>query len=1078
MGRFFAGLLFVALLCAGVFLETLSFSWLHEMRQMSRIPATQVHAVLPGEVNVKGTARVFNRKTVKATHSGKKCLYFHFTEEKKTKDSDGHTKWSTVRRESGHVDFDIEDETGRIRVRPGAAVDFSIKQSYRKNSGSRRYTEWRIDPQDVVTVFGFANPMPGGLAIDFHTEGDYIPIISEYGAEAERGDKALFSILGSWGGLFLISMSLIVFCQLIGIHRLLLYLGILSLIQFGLLAYFGIRLIEGDLQGAANRIERQTKSLSEQISERATSIGHKWSGDWEQLGSFNEGQLAAIPEHERIKLTRMRVDLVRGQTRTLKQFKAFPEFVVAPLMGIARPKLIPLPEADKELLSNLESEFKETELFRGKWKMLGWGLVGFGLLVGAGLTRAGVRQIKFKRCIENLPTSKTTGVVFGLAEIKGTAIEMSDSPAARGPVSGAACLHYHYLVQEKVGSGKKAKWVTREDITHTQTFLCEDEQGTIRVDPEGAELIAKHSDSRTEGRWRYSESSIRVRDEIYAIGQAQVDPITETSLYLSKPSESDFPFIVSNKSELEVMMKKALSGMVCLNIAFSAIVLAILFCTGMFGSFSPSDYLISAMVGPVLLGLVTVILHYNDLVFLRRRAERNWSNIDVSLKKRFDLVPNIEKIVSSHMAHEQEVHTELVNLRSSLGDNPTSDEAHAADYMRAEHSFATKFLALRENYPDLKASEPVTQMSRILIELENEISMMREGYNDAVETYNTRIQSVPDTFLARPCGFQEKNFLAFESAILSAPDIKLGQPPPVVAPIKPPPPRQSYHGQLESKAIRSVDPLIATAELPSSDSSTTEQPSAPAAPKAPVAPVPLPDLPADLISTAATPDGAEAVVYALILDETRFTEEESSDLRETIGTPELQDRVIALADQIKLLDSRLKLPLVDHCLPGLRAAEAGTAISDKIRKLVEYDSSISLFEYALLQVIEREDARRSGNDRPPTTQYYSTALLDREVSLIASFLSGMSANDALASEGFEAFKKATDETGLDVERIPFADCSFGEVDEAFGKLSLLDSVRRRRLVTGAKALLGSGEYTTANQSAFLRAIAERLHIGL
>jgi hypothetical protein len=128
--------------------------------------------------------------------------------------------------------------------------------------------------------------------------------------------------------------------------------------------------------------------------------------------------------------------------------------------------------------------------------------------------------------------------------------------------------------------------------------------------------------------------------------------------------------------------------------------------------------------------------------------------------------------------------------------------------------------------------------------------------------------------------------------------------------------------------------------------------------------------------------------------------------------------------------------------------------------------------------MEREDAKRAGFDVPPATQYYSAALLDREVSLVASFLSGMAANADLAVEGFEAFRSQTDEPGLDVERIPFVDCSFGEVDEAFGKLSLLDGSRRRRLVKGAKAALGSGEHTTANQSAFLRAIAERLHVEL
>ncbi|MBG86819.1 MAG: hypothetical protein CMO80_07960 [Verrucomicrobiales bacterium] len=1081
LGRVFAGLFFAIFLALGLWLESLSFGWLREMRQMSRIPQTQVHAILPGEVNVVGKASAFGGNVLSAPHSQKSCFYYRYLEEKEKRDSEGKTSWVTVRDETEFINFSLTDETGQVRLQPNPLVDFSLPKVFRTKKGNRRYTEWRIDPDDTITIVGFAQTEGNSMVIDFSAPGDYTPIISSYGALSERGDKAMFSILGSWGGLLIISMSLVCLCRMVGIHRLLLYLILLSILQFGMLAYYGLRLVYEDLNGAGDRIARQKKSLEGIITAKAKQAGGAWEGNWKQLSSFESKPFANLPSAGRHRLTRMRVDLVRSQERTIRQFEAFPEFILAPLMGLKKPDALPLPEADRAMLGALEEEYVETEIFRGRSKMFGWGLIGFGLLAGFGTTWLGVRQIKFKRCIENLPTSKASGVVYGLAEVKGKAVDMEGSEAARGPLSFSPCYYYRYVVKEKVGSDKNAKWVVREDITLNQTFLCEDHTGTIRIDPMGADLMAKHTLSRREGRWSYSETSIRRGDEIYAIGQAAVDPLTETTLYLGKPGESQFPFIVSNFSEFEIMMKKALAGMTSLNFAFSSVVLGILFLAGMFGSFAPTDYLFATLVGPIFLALLTVILHYNDMIFLRQLVDRNWSNIDVSLKKRFDLLPNLQRIVSSYLEHEENVQTEIAKLRSSLSETTVTDPESAASYMKQEHAFATRFLAIRENYPDLKASELVTQMSRVLIELENEIALMREGYNDAVETYNTRIQSVPDTFLARSCGFQEKNFLAFESAILSAPDIKLGQPPPVVAPAKPAPPKQSYQQQMQGKSIRASVSSPATAVASTAVTDAPASPDATAGENAPAdlaEGTPIPDLPAELVASITEPAEAEAMLYALVVDETRFTTEDIPKMGAIIDSEDIGKRVMALTPQIDALDKRLKLALLDRALPGMRAANEPGTISDKLRKLIEHDSSISLFEYALLQILEREDARRADNDRPPITQYYSAALLDREVSLIASFVTGLAAHESLAQSGFETFKSTTTQPGLDIERIPFADCSFGEVDEAFGKLSLLDQSRRTLLVKAAAQSVGTREQATANQLDFLRAISERLHVAL
>jgi hypothetical protein len=181
---------------------------------------------------------------------------------------------------------------------------------------------------------------------------------------------------------------------------------------------------------------------------------------------------------------------------------------------------------------------------------------------------------------------------------------------------------------------------------------------------------------------------------------------------------------------------------------------------GTAGAFTASSYLIASIVGPSFMIFIMLVLHFNDLIFLKTRAMRNASNIDVALKKRHTLVPELEQVVKTYMSHE----AELLKVISD-------DRARAA---------LDRFIALREDYPELKADAAASRLTRQLIRLENELAFTRAGYNDAAEIYNTRIQSFPDIVFAKLFRFKSMDFIHSETAVIRMPpSIRLRHEEPV-----------------------------------------------------------------------------------------------------------------------------------------------------------------------------------------------------------------------------------------------------------------------------------------------------------
>jgi LemA protein len=167
------------------------------------------------------------------------------------------------------------------------------------------------------------------------------------------------------------------------------------------------------------------------------------------------------------------------------------------------------------------------------------------------------------------------------------------------------------------------------------------------------------------------------------------------------------------------------------------------------------------MVGWIVLGIAVllvlyVILMYNGLVRLRNRIENAWSQIGVQLQRRYDLIPNLVETVKGYASHEKGVLESVTQARAAaINAEGPADQAKAENMITG----ALKSLfAVAEAYPDLKANENFAQLQEELSSTEGRIAYARQFYNDAVQSYNTKIQTVPSNLIAGPFGFKEREY--------------------------------------------------------------------------------------------------------------------------------------------------------------------------------------------------------------------------------------------------------------------------------------------------------------------------------
>ncbi len=166
--------------------------------------------------------------------------------------------------------------------------------------------------------------------------------------------------------------------------------------------------------------------------------------------------------------------------------------------------------------------------------------------------------------------------------------------------------------------------------------------------------------------------------------------------------------------------------------------------------------------------VLAVILIYNSLVRLKLRAENAWSQIDVQLKRRYDLIPNLVSTVKGYMKHEKGVLTEVTNARAALISGSMKDKAKASNQITEA---LKSIFAVAESYPQLKANENFKLLQEELSGTESKIAYSRQFYNDSVMELNQAVKTFPRNILAGMFNFAEREF--FETAAAEKKNVKV-----------------------------------------------------------------------------------------------------------------------------------------------------------------------------------------------------------------------------------------------------------------------------------------------------------------
>ena len=402
-------------------------------------------------------------------------------------------------------------------------------------------------------------------------------------------------------------------------------------------------------------------------------------------------------------------------------------------------------------------------------------LVGvlLALLCLAGAFRAGRRR----RLIENLPTSKTQGVFIGLVELKGTA--ESAAPLVSF-LAEQPCVHYHWTVEEHWSrtvtetytdsNGKtqtrtrhESGWTTMASGGNTIPFYLKDDCGAVLVRPQGAQVEPATMFDETVGtgdplyygkgpsgsvansdhRRRFFEQGIPHHATLYVVGQARE---RQDVVAPEIAADAQAPmFLISTRTEEQVDsgMKWGQYGLAFLGLI--PVIGSIVWRDAVFQMPWQSRLPLYIAAGLAYLGfgaLVWIWMVYNSLVDLRQRVRQAWALVDVQLQRRHDLIPNLIETVKGCRDYERQLQTELAALRSELLATPPG--VAGADY----GAVTKTAVAIAERYPELKANTTFTALQKNLIDTEQRIALARGYFNDIATHYNTRLEIVPERFVA------------------------------------------------------------------------------------------------------------------------------------------------------------------------------------------------------------------------------------------------------------------------------------------------------------------------------------------
>lgn len=401
------------------------------------------------------------------------------------------------------------------------------------------------------------------------------------------------------------------------------------------------------------------------------------------------------------------------------------------------------------------------------------------------------KAVKRKRLVEDVPTSKVKGVAIGLCEVKGAARR---SDAFTSYLAGLQTVWYRYNVSEHWkktvtetytdSNGKrrtrrktKSGWKTVQSDEISGLFFLEDESGAIQINPhkakvEGRQVFStyctasdplyygkgpRYSVSHSTGRRHFTEHAIVLDDPLYVMGTARLrqDAVAAEIAY----DQDDPLFLISTRSESQIRSGYGVKGLILA-------ILGALFAMGSAGALASSMYqadikdaptLFAAALGGlgygVILTLLYAVLLYNGLVRVRENIGKAWSLIEVQLKRRSDLIPQLAAVVKGYADYERETQEGVAQLRADrlAGRVQAPKRAQLKDAQRVadgQTRLLTRVLGVVEAYPQLKSNDLYLNLQRELSDTEDRIALARSFYNDTVTAYNERVGTLPDAIFA------------------------------------------------------------------------------------------------------------------------------------------------------------------------------------------------------------------------------------------------------------------------------------------------------------------------------------------
>ncbi len=426
-----------------------------------------------------------------------------------------------------------------------------------------------------------------------------------------------------------------------------------------------------------------------------------------------------------------------------------------------------------------------------------WGFVGAGAALALLCLFFAFRLRARERLLRMLPTVKSQGVFIGFVELKGTADTRRPltSFLAEQPTvwfDWTVEEHWSRTVTEtytddqgrrQTRTRTESGWTTIGHGGGTRPFYLRDETGVIRVDPDGARVepltLFDHTCGRgdelyywkgppqaiahSDHRRRFVENGIPVGIPLYVVGQSRERRDVVAPEIAHDPKAP--MFLISTRTEKEVARGM---GWGSWGLAFLALLLA---GAGVFvgrgGGQGPPPIPDAVVAGAGFLlawifGWIWMV--YNSLVELRQRVRQAGSLVDVELKRRHDLIPNLVAAVQGYRDYESTVQTELAALRSQM--NATLPGREGPDPAAVLPSIR----AIAERYPDLKANESFLRLQRSLSETEQRIALARAYFNEISTGYNTCLEVVPDRFIGAMGGLASQPLFAaadFERAAVS-----------------------------------------------------------------------------------------------------------------------------------------------------------------------------------------------------------------------------------------------------------------------------------------------------------------------